>query len=66
MLGLAILNPANVQPILSFGFIPMSFAAVYFTYELSLATYAWADSPGRVGRAASYSWRRTARTSANS
>jgi len=59
VLGLALSNPANVQTILSFGFIPLSFAAVYLTYKLSLATYAWADSPGRVGRAASYSWRRT-------
>jgi len=59
IVGLAIQDPTTVAPILTFGFLPVSLAAVYVTYKLSLATYAWADSPGRLGRAASYSWRRT-------
>jgi len=59
LLGFAIQDPTSGVPLLGVGILPISLSVVYVAFRLSLATYAWADSPGRLGRAVSYSWWRT-------
>jgi len=59
MIAFAITDPLNVPPLLMFGFLPASLFAVYFTYKLGLAAYAFADSAASLKRAVGHSWKRT-------
>lgn len=57
--ALVLLDPKLLNKPLFTGFIPATVAALFFTFRLSIASYALADSPESLWRAVRHSWRRT-------